>query len=262
VNRFPRRAPGRWLAAPILTVALVVVACGSTSQTPAAPATAAGSSAPPSAIATASPSAEVLSTESATPGVAGETSSPSPSPTVGTSPNSPSSSPSAAPSAAPPSPPRDDWKTYASKVVHMRYEYPAGSGWTLLKGKPNSGLDTLLGPADVNLEFTRFAAHGVTLDGLVHRIRTDPHNDSGFHIDAVRTVTMGGVTGRQMLIHATEAQEFQIDTPAMHAKKRHWILTFILRGSFFYEISLTANKGHEAADLAFANRFVASVVLI
>jgi hypothetical protein len=252
MSRTRRWTCDRWRGATIAAAVLLVAACGSPSQATPVLSSAAVTSDSPSAIASSSASDFALPSESATSSLPGESPGPSASATASAPPNRPSPSPSAS---------ADDWLSYKSKIGPLTYKYPASPGWNLIKGTSAGGLDWLLGPAGFSLQVVRYAARGVTLDGRVQQIRTNKYNDRGFHLDAVKTVTMGDLSGRQVLMHATFAQELQIDTPAYRARKRYWIFTFILKGGNLYEVEQFADKGHEADDLAFANRFVASVVL-
>jgi hypothetical protein len=144
--------------------------------------------------------------------------------------------------------PEEIWTTYTSSLNHMTFGYPVD--WDLFKAKGKIKYDEVSGPAAAYADFSRYASRGFTLNQLVRLISANPDRVQGFHVDSAKTVKMAGLAGRQMLIHAT-----------VQGKKRYWIFTFVLKGSYFYEVDLFDNKGHEKDDLILANQIVSTIVL-
>jgi len=147
-------------------------------------------------------------------------------------------------------PPADVWTTYASSLSKVTFGYP--QDWDLFKNLKSGKLrfDEVAGPGDTYAEVYRYASLGYTANEIVSFVASNPDHVPGFHVDGIKTVKVAGLTGRQMRIHAT-----------FKGKKRYWIYTFGLKGSYFYEVDVFDNKGHEADDLKLANEFAASMVI-
>lgn len=144
--------------------------------------------------------------------------------------------------------PEQTWTTYASALNHMSFGYP--DDWDLIKAKGKIKYDEAAGPDAAYADAWRYAARGFTLNQLARAIASNPDKLKGFRVNSTKTVKMAGLTGRQMLIHAT-----------VQGRKRYWIFTFVLKGSYFYEIDLFDDAGHEKDDLALANLFVTTVAI-
>ena len=144
--------------------------------------------------------------------------------------------------------PAEVWTTYASKSHHLVFGYPVD--WDLFKAKGKTTYDEVVAPVGPYATIYRYPARGFALNSIVRYITSNPDKDKGFHVDSVKTVTVAGVAGRQMFIHTT-----------VKGKKRYWVFTFILKGTYFYEIDLFDAKGQEAKDQALAKEFAATLVV-
>lgn len=147
------------------------------------------------------------------------------------------------------SPPEETWIPYTSKINHASMAYP--SDWDLFAAKKTGKFDEFDGPIYAFTSFGRYAAKGVSLNTLVRAlVAKGPSYVTKYKVDKVTSTKLGGVSARQLLIHAT-----------YKGTKQYWVVVIALKGSYFYELDVIDTTGHEAETRALAALFLTTVAL-
>jgi hypothetical protein len=145
--------------------------------------------------------------------------------------------------------PEQVWTTYASKIHHVSISYP--TDWDLFRSTKTKTFDEFDGPIYAFASIGRYASKGVNMNALVrYLVANKPSYVSKYHVDKVSSTKMGGVSARQLLVHAT-----------YKGTKQYWVVVIALKGNYFYELDVIDKTGHEADTKALAALFLSTVVL-
>jgi hypothetical protein len=145
--------------------------------------------------------------------------------------------------------PEQTWTTYTSKIHHVSISYP--TDWDLFKSTKTKRFDEFDGPIYAFSAIGRFASKGVSLNAVVrYLVANKPSYVSKYHVDKVSTTKLGGISARQLLVHATNK-----------GVKQYWVVVIALKGGYFYELDVIDKAGHEADTKALAALFPSTVTL-
>ncbi len=145
--------------------------------------------------------------------------------------------------------PEQVWATYASKIHHLSIAYP--TDWDVYKSTKTKTFEEFDSPIYAFATVGRYASKGATLNALVRYLTANkPSYVSKYHVDKVSSTKLGGVSARQMLVHAT-----------YKGIKQYWVVVIALKSGYFYELDVIDKTGHEADTKALAALFLSTVVL-